>query len=217
VSLFYRGTIASRYRSLVVSTASGTGDRPISVADAKEHLRVVDTTEDDAYIGALIDAATTWCEDYCDRTFAHKHYTVAFDDFPSLRIALPRPPVQLASVATNATVTISYVDQGGTTQTLTWAQSGTQQFRLDRDHVPSLVYPKYLENWPSVRLDDNSVQVTYLAGYGGAANVPTPAKHAIKMLVGHWYANREAVGSVGRELEMAVSALLANLRWRQYA
>jgi hypothetical protein len=25
------------------------------------------------------------------------------------------------------------------------------------------------------------------------------------------------VGSVGRELEMAVSALLANLRWRQYA
>ena len=42
----------SRYRSLVVSTASGTGDRPVSVADAKEHLRIVDFTDDDTYIGA---------------------------------------------------------------------------------------------------------------------------------------------------------------------
>ncbi len=210
---------SSYYRSLIVATASGTGDRPVSVAEAKEHLRIVDMTTDDDYIGMLIDTATAWCEDYCDRTFAHKHYTVAFDDFPSLRIALPRPPVQLASVATNATVTISYVDQGGTTQTLTWAQSGTQQFRLDRDHVPALLYPLYLENWPNVRLDDKAVQVTYLAGYGGAANVPTPAKHAIKMLVGFWYANRESVlvGSISKELEFAVSALLANLRWRQYA
>jgi len=161
------------------------------VAEAKEHLRIVDMTTDDE----------------------------AFDDFVDLRIGLPRPPVRLHATAASATVTISYVDQGGTTQTLTWAQSGTQQFRLDRDHVPSLVYPEYLENWPSVRLDDKAVQVTYLAGYGGAANVPTPAKHAIKMLVGHWYANRESVlvGSISKELEFAVSALLANLRWRQYA
>ena len=206
-----------RYRSLVVSTASGSGDRPVTVSEAKEHLRIVDFTDDDTYIGALIDAATTWCEDYCDRTFAHKHYTVAFDDFPSLRIELPRPPVQLASVAANATVTISYVDTSGTTQTLTWAQSGSQDFRLDRDHVPSLIYPLYLQDWPSVRLDDKSVQITYLAGYGGAANVPTPAKHAIKMLVGHWYASREAVGSVGQDVPLGVAALLEPLKWRQYA
>jgi uncharacterized phiE125 gp8 family phage protein len=206
-----------RYRSLVVSTASGSGDRPVTVSEAKEHLRIVDFTDDDTYIGALIDAATTWCEDYCDRTFAHKHYTVAFDDFPSLRIELPRPPVQLASVAANATVTISYVDTSGTTQTLTWAQSGSQDFRLDRDHVPSLIYPLYLQDWPSVRLDDKSVQITYLAGYGGAANVPKPAAHAIKMLVGHWYASREAVGSVGQDVPLGVAALLEPLKWKQYA
>jgi hypothetical protein len=37
--------------------------------------------------------------------------------------------------------------------------------------------------------------------------------------VGFWYANRESVlvGSISKELEFAVSALLANLRWRQYA
>lgn len=208
-----------RYRSLAVTTASGAGDRPVSVAEAKEHLRIVDFTGDDDYIGGLIDAATTWCEDFCDRTFADKTYTVAFDDFPALRTELPRPPVRLNATAASATVTISYVAQSGATQTLTWAQSGSQDFRLDRDHVPSLIYPKYLETWPSTRLDDKAVQVTYLAGYGGAANVPTPAKHAIKMLVGHWYAAREAVlvGSISKEYEFAVAALLAPLKWKQYA
>ena len=217
MSLYSRGTVASSYRSLVVSTASGVGDRAVSVADAKEHLRIVDSTDDDTYVGELIDSATAWCEDYCDRTFADKQYTVAFDDFFGTRIELPRPPVRLNATAASATVTISYVDAGGATQTLTWAQSGTQHFRLDRDHVPALVYPKYLEVWPSVRLDDKAVQITYLAGYGGTANVPTPAKHAIKMLVGHWYANREAVGNVGQNVPIGVHALLEPLKWKQYA
>jgi uncharacterized phiE125 gp8 family phage protein len=210
---------SGRYRSLIVATASGVGDRPVSVSDAKDHLRIVDFTTDDTYIGTLIDAATTWCEGFCDRTFAHKHYTVAFDDWPSLRIELPRPPVQLASVAANATVTISYVDTSGTTQTLTWSQSGSQDFRLDRDHVPALVYPLYLESWPNVRLDDKSVQITYLAGYGGAANVPAPVVHAIKMLVAFWYGHRESVlvGSISKEVEFAVTALLSPYRWRPYA
>lgn len=207
----------SRYRSLVVATASLPNARPVSTEDAKEHLRIVDFTDDDDYIDHLIDAATTWCEDFCDRTFADKQYTVAFDDFPALRVELPRPPVRLNATAASATVTISYVDTGGTTQTLTWSQSGTQQFRLDRDHVPALIYPLYLEDWPSVRLDDKSVQITYLAGYGGAANVPAPAKHAIKMLVGHWYANREAIGSVGQNVPLGVHALLEPLKWKQYA
>ena len=209
----------SRYRSLVVSTASGTGDRPVSVADAKEHLRIVDFTDDDTYIGALVDAAVAWCEDFCDRTFADKTYTVAFDDWPALRIELPRPPVRLNSSAASATVTISYVESNGTTSTLTWSQSGTQQFRLDRDHVPSLAYPLYLEDWPNVRLDDKAIQITYLAGYGGAANVPKPAVHAIKLLVGHWYASRESVlvGTISKEMEFSVTALLSPLRWKQYA
>ena len=206
-----------RYRSLAVSTASGTGDRPVTVSEAKEHLRIVDFTDDDTYIGALVDAATTWCEDYCDRTFADKTYTVAFDDFPALRTELPRPPVRLNATAASATVTISYVDQSGNTQTLTWSQSGTQQFRLDRDHVPALIYPLYLQDWPAVRLDDKSVQITYLAGYGGSASVPAPAKHAIKLLVGHWYASREAVGSVGQDVPLGVHALLDPLKWKQYA
>jgi uncharacterized phiE125 gp8 family phage protein len=207
------------YRSLVVSTAPVSADRPVTVSEAKEHLRIVDFTGDDTYIGELIDAATRWCEDYCERTFQNCAYTVAFDDFYSLRIELPRPPVRLNSSAASATVTISYVDTGGTTQTLTWAQSGTQDFRLDKDHTPGLVYPLYLETWPSARLDDKAVQITYLAGYGTVASVPQNAKHAIKLLVGHWYTHREPVviGTNASDVPLSVPALLEPLKWKQYA
>lgn len=207
------------YRSLIVSTAPLAADRPVTVAEAKEHLRVVDFTDDDTYIGTLVDSATRWCEDYCERTFQDCAYTVAFDDFYKLRIELPRPPVRLNSSAASATVIISYVDTGGTTQTLTWAQSGTQQFRLDKDYTPGLVYPLYLETWPSARLDDKAVQITYLAGYGSVASVPVAAKHAIKMLVGHWYAQREpvVVGTSAADVPLSVAALLEPLKWKQYA
>jgi uncharacterized phiE125 gp8 family phage protein len=206
------GSLLQRYRSLVVSTASGTGDRPISVDDAKEHIRVIDDTADDTYIGTLIDSATTWAENYCDRTFADKAYTVAFDDFYGLRIELPRPPVRLNATAASATVTISYVDTSGNTQTLTWAESGTQDFRLDKDHTPALVYPVYQATWPSVRLDDKAVQITYLAGYGGSTYVPAPVKHCLKLIVGLWYANREMVGTVPQGIAM----MLDQYRWRPY-
>lgn len=59
MSLFYRGSIASQYRSLVVSTASTSANRPVTVAEMKEHLRIVDSTDDDTYVGELIDVATT--------------------------------------------------------------------------------------------------------------------------------------------------------------
>ncbi len=207
------------YRSLIVSTAPQAADRPVTVAEAKEHLRVVDFTDDDTYIGTLIDSATRWCEDFCERTFQACAYTVAFDDFYNLRIELPRPPVRLNSSAASATVTISYVDTGGTTQTLTWAESGTQDFRLDKDHTPGLVYPLYLETWPSARLDDKAVQITYLAGYGSVASVPVAAKHAIKLLVGHWYTHREpvVVGQGANDVPLSVRALLEPLKWKQYA
>jgi len=44
--------------------------------------------------------------------------------------------------------------------------------------------------------------------------VPEKVKSAIKLLVGHWYKNREAVvtGTVPRPLEMAVQSLLSQNR-----
>jgi uncharacterized phiE125 gp8 family phage protein len=45
-----------------------------------------------------------------------------------------------------------------------------------------------------VRGDENSVTITWSAGYGPSGQaVPATIKHMILLAVGHWYANREPV------------------------
>lgn len=41
------------------------------------------------------------------------------------------------------------------------------------------------------------------------------AKHAVMLLVGHWYSNREAVGASMQETPMALDAILTAIRWRK--
>ena len=58
----------------------------------------------------------------------------------------------------------------------------------------------------------NNVAVIYTCGYGSTqAVVPDNAKHAIRMLVSHWYRNREAASELPfREVPLTVDALLGN-------
>ena len=42
------------------------------------------------------------------------------------------------------------------------------------------------------------------------------AQMAIKLLVGHWFSNREAVGGGETELPLAVSAITGAMRWSQF-
>lgn len=60
------------------------------------------------------------------------------------------------------------------------------------------------------------VTLSFTAGYGGEAAVPSPIKQAIRLLVSHWFENREAVqsGASSVELPMGVSALIAPYRMR---
>ena len=54
-----------QYRSLTRQTPPAV--EPVTVAEAKAHLRV-DISDDDTYIGTLITAAREWCEEYLDRS-----------------------------------------------------------------------------------------------------------------------------------------------------
>ena len=67
-----------RYRSLVRATEPASN--PVTLAEAKLHLRI-DNTDDDTLIASLITAATRWAEDYCDRTFCNTQLTMRLDSF----------------------------------------------------------------------------------------------------------------------------------------
>jgi hypothetical protein len=50
-----------------------------------------------------------------------------------------------------------------------------------------------------------------VAGWATVADIPQRYKHAIQLIIAHWYENREAVvssGAVPKQLELAVDALL---------
>jgi hypothetical protein len=203
---------------------------PVSLADAKLHLRESDNAQD-TVISALVTAARKLVEERCRRSLITQTWVLTRDQFPSpnlgsanwapfemgiprippgdpsasdLRrawysIRLPRGPVQSVS-------SIAYYDAAGSQQTL-----GAGNYEVDITAVVARICPVTSSFWPTTAIKLNAVSVTYITGFGAAAAVPGDIVAAIKLLVGHWYENREAVnvGNITTELPLAVDALLA--------
>jgi len=170
---------------------------PVTVAEAKLHLRV-HIDDDDDLIEALIAAAREYCENIQNRAYIERTYLLTFDKIPPFPIALPMPP--LSSVEK-----IEYKKRDGTT--VEW--DATNYF-VDTDSTPGRIVVAPDGELPTDALYPvNAFQVTYKAG-AAASDVNERVKAAIKLLIGHWYENREAyvIGEVVNELEMAVKSLL---------
>ncbi len=196
-----------RYRSL--KRAAQPVVEPVSLSDAKTHLRV-DTESDDDQILALITAAREWCENYTQRTFVHTQWTMTLDTFP-WEIELPRPPVAVASG--NTATTITYAMEGGGTATL-----ATSEYRVDRTSEPGVIRTVYAGTWPSHLLDRNSISVTWWGGYGeDGTKVPKVVRAAILMLVAYWYERRLAADQVAATaVPFGVSSMLDSIKWGDY-
>jgi uncharacterized phiE125 gp8 family phage protein len=67
--------------------------------------------------------------------------------------------------------------------------------------------------WPYTgTFSHRTYRVRFVAGYTTAADIPAPLKLAMKMLVAHWYRNREAVGTAGDEIQFGLRALAGRYR-----
>ena len=200
-----------QYRSLTRQT--GPAVEPVTVAEAKAHLRV-DTSEDDAYVQNLVTSAREWCEQYLDRTLVNTQWVMRFDSFPpdgTQDIELPRPPMATAGTTTAVSLTFTY--ENGTTATYS-----TASYRVDRNSTPGAVKTLYGQTWPPHLMDDNAVSVTWWAGYGAAgSSVPAAIRHAILMIVGILYEKRAAAESGSlNEVPFGVKSLLDSQRWGSY-
>lgn len=190
-----------------VSEVTQPSVEPVSVAEAKDHLRV-DTSDDDDLIGAYIASAREWAEAFMGYAIIQRQLKLTLDQFPgSGIITLPRS--NLISIDS-----VEYVDRDETTQT--WAASN---YSADTSSEEGRLIRGFGVDWPNTLNHPQSVTITYTAGYpdDGAsppdytANVPESVKAAIKLLVGHLYENREAVvvGTIVAEVPFAVKALLS--------
>lgn len=152
---------------------------PISLIEAKAHLRV-DHSTDDTLITASIVAARAAAENFCQRALITQQWKKTLDFFPC-GITLPMPPVQ-------SVVSLKYYDTNGVQQTL-----DSLTYTLDVMNEPGRLVPAYGLTWPATRDIPNTVEVIYKAGYGDAAvNVPGPIKAWILLKIAELYEYREA-------------------------
>jgi uncharacterized phiE125 gp8 family phage protein len=151
---------------------------PVSLAQAKRHLRV-EQDDDDTLIAAYVAAARSWCEGYAHRAFLYQKVTAYADDFAEV-MELPLTPVL-------AVESLTYVDDSGATQTVAPAlyQVDTSTGRIVLD---------YNQTWPSCRGYYHDVTVTYQAGYAQNYTCDTDDDgNSILVVPGHTYRANDAV------------------------
>jgi len=178
-------------------------NEPVTLAEAKDHMRISDTN-DDTYIPLLIKAARRRLEEETGRAFCTQTWRFVMDQFPRytrrsypvgfMPIILPRPPLIVAaaiqSPATPSSPNIAYLDGAGNPQTLVL----NTDFIADGVSEPARLQLAFGKSWPATIRQQSAVTIDFQAGYSADATlVPEELKMAIKMVIAHWYENRESV------------------------
>lgn len=179
---------------------------PVTLAEAKDHLRI-SNTDSDTLITALIAVARQRCEEFTHRAFITQTWQYALDAVPvpndyvpwSLSqlgycINVPRP--NLISVAS---ITTYDTDNNG----VVYSSVG---YVLDVISNPGRIFLNKGYSWPGNVRDINAMVIEYTAGYGAASAVHEQIKTAIKMTVASLFEHR---GDDNMDLPDVVKQLLA--------
>jgi uncharacterized phiE125 gp8 family phage protein len=173
---------------------------PIDRDDVKQHLRIGGGDEDN-YLDGLITAARQFVEERTGRQLITATWKETRYRFPECEWTLDRPDLIGVSSLTYK------LASDGTVTTL-----ASTDYTVSTNGHRGVVVPAFGTSWPGARYEIDAVALTYTSGFGAtAASVPQAIKQAMLLLIGSWYENREAVmvGTISKEVEFAVEALLA--------
>lgn len=179
---------------------------PVTQAEAKAHCNVFHDDDNDIF-ASLIEAARMHCEAYTHRAFLSQVWDDKRDGFPCGGQAIW---FDKAPLLTSTAPVVTYTDSAGDSQT--WSSS---LYTVDAPAGPHArqgrIFLNYGQTYPSTRSIENAVSIRFYCGYGtSASDVPEGIKAAMKLLIGHWYANREpvALGTIATPIPKAVDTLL---------
>lgn len=195
-------------------------EEPVTVAEAKAHLRVSYSAED-GHIQSLIRAATDWAQTFTRRILVDTQVGVRIDRFPDsgesaeLRGDLSgqwftiKPnsgrtksahkrdkSILLPGGFVSAVNEIAYADELGAPQTIDGPTSSPVGTDYDEDLTDdewAFIYPDSTTGWPSVDSSMvNAVLVDYQVGWPSPVNVPESIKAAIKFKVADLFGIRDS-------------------------
>jgi uncharacterized phiE125 gp8 family phage protein len=185
----------------LVLTAAPAAE-PISLAEAKAHLRI-DADDEDALLTSLIVAARMFVERTLGLALITQGWSYFLDFWPrSTCVTLPILPVQAAGV-----VRLHDTDGGA-------IELDADDYAVDVLSSPARIVLKGAA--PAVVARElNAFEVAFTAGYGDeASEVPAPIRQALSLLVAHWFERREPVvlGAGAQEVPTTVAGLLLPYR-----
>jgi uncharacterized phiE125 gp8 family phage protein len=152
---------------------------PVSLADAKAHLRV-DTDDEDALITRLIAAARGAAERATGRAFVAQTWRLWLDVWPDdWAIEIPRPPL----LGVNSVTTY---DTSGNASVV-----GAGSYLVDVVSVPGRIVFKNTVLPPVNLREANAIAVEFEAGYGDEADdVPAGIVAGVLAWIAHLYERR---------------------------
>ena len=185
---------------------AGPAVEPVSLAEAKAHLRI-DGAAEDALVGSLIVTSRLHVETATSLALITQSWSYVFDTWPrAASVKLPVRPVQSISA-------VRLHDENAVATTL-----APETYMLDGGGTPARLIRYGAPVWPRPGRRANGIEIAFTAGFGDAASdVPGPIRQAILLLIAHWYENRSPF-EPGGEVEPAphmVAELLSPYRERR--
>ena len=177
---------------------AGPAVEPVSLADAKAHLRLDGPDENDLVLG-LVRAARVSVEAATRLRLVDQTWRVVLDSWPSDGVvALPLAPVRSVSA-------LRIASPGGAP-----VGHAPALARLDSSGDPPRLRPDPALPAPGTAI--GGIEIDLVCGFGAAPeSVPEPLRLAIRLLVGRWFAARgDGDGASARPAD--VEALLAPFR-----
>lgn len=194
-------SVTTGYGKLRLKTAPTL--TPVSVAEAKTHLRIDSSfTADDTYIGTLIDVATLAAENYTNLALMEQSWYLFIDAFPDYFNLLKG---SLNDAEVNS---INYSDTNNANQTL-----HASNYFIDGNIKPARIYFAPDATIPSTYDKPNAVTVDFTLGFTAASQVPAPIKQAVLLMVGTYYETRQTVSDrTYKEIPQSAEYLLMPYR-----
>lgn len=187
---------------MTAALITGPALEPVSLAEAKAHLRI-DGDDEDGWLTAAIVSARVHVEALTRLLLIEQRWRVYLDAWPRRRIVALSPAPLIAVDA------VTVYDADGEPVTV-----DPDDYEVDAIACPGRLI--LLAPVPAtVGRAVNGIEIDVTAGYGASGiDVPAPLRQAIVMLVAHWHEHRGPAGHdlAGEVPPHGVHALIAPYR-----
>lgn len=154
---------------------------PITLAEVKAQLRV-EHSDDDTLLTRLINVAVAYTD--VKGALGQAMITQKWGQWLG-----PNPPkeVKLILGPVQSVTAIKYYDTDGVLQT-----DDYNNYDIFGTETYTTISPKTGFSWPTAQQRSDAIKIEYEIGFGDATtDVPETIRHALMLLIGHWYDNRE--------------------------